>query len=219
MKGKVKVIVILAMVLLLGNLPVFGLLAGNESEIAYINTNSGKRTTINTVDTLKRLIVQGGAYSLQSAADFNRFLSAFELSEVEGLDLNQLQSILADCASNLGTTRELYKELSELAAATPYNTTTITKLQNYNYYALMQSRGLNPTVFYRVWWFLGYGDVNGVYSDFYSQTNHLYQKVRSLQNDINAGLMPELSEVWRLSQEFVELKLFGQYVAEVFFSL
>jgi len=209
--------------------PLFGAMAGNESCNAFSTTdpscNTGSsnsttpRLTLSVTPTIGGLIAEGGSTLLQSISDFNRFTSLYERSEIDGVDFKLMQAALSDAIANMEKAKAAYRSLKDLAAVTPYNWTIIDRLMGFDYYAFGRERGLIGSIFQKVEQYLTIGDVRGVFREFYIESGRLLELLYSLKRDADAFILPGLSTVWRLNQKVSEFKLFGQYVAEVFYAI
>lgn len=177
--------------------------------------------SINTVSkpTLGYLIAMGGGQFLQSAAYFHQFESYYELSEITGPDFKALQDNLSAAVTSLEKAAFTYRQLKEQAALTPYNQTVINRLILFDYQAFQEKKNLNSVIFSQVWHFLVVGDVRGIYNQFDNKADQILDLLYMVKEQVDAGVMADVSNVWRLNQQYAEFKLFGQYVAEVFYSL
>ncbi|NIM17272.1 MAG: hypothetical protein GTO45_35145 [Candidatus Aminicenantes bacterium] len=115
--------------------------------------------------------------------------------------------------------RATYLQLKTLAAATPYNQEVIYKLINFDYDAFLQENRLFPSVFARVKGFLSVGNVTGVFNEFHLYTGQILDLLYTIKREVDAEIFPTLSTVWCVNQQYSEFKLFGQYVAQVFYSI
>ena len=198
---------------------------GNESCKVFSSCTVGEPTdglmsfSASNSQTIPWLIAEGGGNLLKSAAEFNRFASAYEFSENSGMDFQYLQTTLNSAIASMEKTRGIYRQLSDLASITPYDPAIVRQLNKFNYEAFARGRGLIRVIFCEVQAFLVKGDVRGIYEEFHNRSFLLLERLYSLKKDVDAFIKPDLPTVWRLNQEYSEFKLFGQYVAEVFFTL
>ena len=130
-----------------------------------------------------------------------------------------MQKILNDAIYYLEQGRTNYLQLKNQAAVTPYNQEVILKLLNFDYGAFQQEKGFFPVVFEKVKGLLAVGNVTGIYNEFYSYTGEILDLLYTLKKDIDAGIFPDISIAWSANQKYSEIKLFGQYVARVFFRI
>ena len=208
------------------------LMIANESNGAYCGGNTGnpcppytiKSSTesINedyTPPTIRELIIKGGGYILKSSSAANDFFNKIELAEISGPDYETLKKSLNAAIYNIENAREVYYQLKTLASVTPYNQEIIFKLVNFDYETFQQANDFFPKIFGKVKCLLAYGDVTGVYKELYSYTGQIMDLLYTIKRFIDAGIFPELCIVWDVNQKYSEVKLFGQYVARVFYSI
>ncbi len=196
------------------------LMAGNESNSAYLPPppKPNGTSSIRCI-TLRQLIADGGRHFFKSAGYIDQFFSLVESSEVTGPDYIGLQKNLNAAIYYLEQARNTYLQLKNLAVVTPYNQEVISKLLNFDYDSFQQESGLFPVIFAKVKGFLAVGDVTGIYNEFYSYTGHILDLLYLLKKDIDAGIFPEISTVWSVNQKYLEFKIFGQYVARIFYRI
>ncbi|UCH94349.1 MAG: hypothetical protein JSV88_29335 [Candidatus Aminicenantes bacterium] len=228
-------LIILLIVFLVFTVNLNALMAGNESEKAYCGDGSGNPCPPDPPETkkgmpgssnegyvgptIRELIIKGGGYILQSSSDINAFFNKIELSELSEPDYNGLQITISAAIFNMEMARDTYYNLKNLASVTPYNQEVIYKLIHFDYDAFQKENGLIPSVFAKVKDFLSIGDVTGVFNEFYLYTGQVLDLMYTLKRDVDAEIFPQLSNVWRVNQKYLEFKLFGQYVAQVFYSI
>lgn len=208
-------------------------MAGNEGEKAYCGDGSGNpcppdppkssTSSINDYEgpTIRELIVEGGGYMLQSSSYINGLFNKIELSEISptGPDYKGLQETLNSAIYYMEKARATYFQLKNLAGVTPYNQEVIYSLNQFDYDSFREEKGLFPYVFSKVKDFLSIGDVTGVFNEFYLYTGQILDLMYTIKKDIDAGMFPNLSNVWCVNQTYSEFKLFGQYTAQVFYSI
>jgi len=197
-------------------------LAGNESCNAFTSgcdTGNGANTNrVNSV-SLGHLIAEGGGYFLQSIADIHLLFSRVELSEVSGTDFQMFQVTINAAIDKMDKAQVTYWKLKTLAAFTPYNQAVINRLIEFDYPKFQLETGLIPSIFTKVKEYLAHGDVRGIYNEFYHNTGQILGMLHILKKDLDEGIFPNLTMLWRLNQRCSEYKLFGQYVAEVFYRI
>ncbi len=196
------------------------ILCGNETDKAYSPPppSPSGTSSIRSI-TLEQLIADGGSSFFKSAGDIDQFFSLVESSEVTGPDYRGLQKNLDAAIYYLEQSRITYLQLKKQAAGTPYNQEVIFKLLNFDYDSFQKENGLFPVIFEKVKGFLAAGNVTGIYNEFYSYTGYILDLLYLLKKDIDAGIFPDISIAWSVNQKYSEIKLFGQYVTRVFYSI
>jgi hypothetical protein len=212
----------LLLVFILFTLPVNlkAFMAGNESDGAYLPPPPAFNgmASIKSI-TLRQLIADGGSQFFKSAGHIEQFFSTVESSELTGPDYKVMQKNLNAAIFYLEQAGNTYLQLKTQAAVTPYNQEVISKLLNYDYDSFQQENGFFPVIFEKVKGLLAVGNVTGIYNEFYTYTGEILDLLYLLKKDIDAGIFPDISIAWSVNQKYTEIKLFGQYVARVFFSL
>ncbi len=197
--------------------------AGNMSDCAFADscgeTDSGtsRSGSLTNGQTMGRLVVDGGSHFLKSIADIHSLLSRLEASEVSEINFKSLQEAVNSAIESMSKAQASYLELKHMAAFTPYNETVINRLIEFDYSNFSNRARFIPSIFDIVKSYLSTGNVRGIYNQFHANSSDILQRLQSVKNDVDAGSFPKLSNVWRLNQKCSEYKLFGQYVARVFF--
>ncbi|MCP5048508.1 MAG: hypothetical protein GY940_15165, partial [bacterium] len=117
--------------------------------------------------------------------------------------------------------KNTWNRLIMAADNTPYNPDVITKLEELDYtnFQMDRSATINKGVFEAVAGFLQKGDTRGVYKKLLMDIEALQRRVNVIKTDLENLRFPELKDLWGLNQTFSNTMLFGQYVAEVFYSI
>jgi hypothetical protein len=209
-----------AIVLLVFSVHLNAFMFGNESDGAYLPPPPlpNGMASIRSI-TLRQLIADGGSQFFKSAGHIDQFFSLVESSEVTGPDYPGMQKNLKAAIFYLEQAGNTYLQLKNQAAVTPYNQEVISKLLIFDYDSFQQENGFFPVIFEKVEGFLAAGNVTGIYNEFYSTTGDILDLLYLLKKDIDAGIFPDISIAWSVNQKYSEIKLFGQYVARVFFSI
>ncbi len=168
--------------------------------------------------TLGFLIASGGAVFLDSSGQYTQFVSLYELSEISRPNYKAMTKYLAAAVEAMEKATRAYDQLSGMAREIPYNQGVINRLAEFDYEAFQESRGLIPSIFLDVQAYLSTGDVRGVYAEFHLRAGAILDALQKIKASVDGERLPEVSAVWRLNQKYASLKLFGQYVAEVFIS-
>lgn len=195
-------------------------IAGNESDSAYSPpppTPNGVASICSI--TLRQLIADGGSHFFKSSGQINQFFSLVESSEFTGPDYKGLQKTINGAIFYLEQARVTYLQLKSLAAVTPYNQEVIFRLVRFDYDSFQQENGLFPIIFEKVKGLLAAGNVTGIYNEFYSNTSEILDLLYILKKDTDSEIFPDISTVWSVNHKYSELKFFGQYVAQIFYSI
>jgi hypothetical protein len=199
---------------------LYGTICANYSPCAYegVCTNNSGQASVKS-GGLNTLVVIGAGYFLESHSSFQSFLNKVELSELYGVDFNELNSTLEAAILSMENARYIYYALKTTAASTPYNQAVIENLKAFDYDGFIYGSNLNPLVFKNVREYLAIGDVTGAYNQIYLNKSLLLEKLLSLKSFVSQGSLPPIKELWDLNQSYSNALLFGQYIAMIFSSI
>jgi hypothetical protein len=169
--------------------------------------------------TIGEFIIVGGGYFLESHSNLKMLLSRVELSEIRGIDYAQTRDILYRAIDKMERANTIYLGLKNMAEEIDYNPEVVNRLTGFDYNGFRETFALNPTIFKKVEDFLSKGNVRGVYNEIFIETGNILEKLYIVRERLEANMFPAVSNLWRINQEYAEVELFGQYVAEVFYKL
>lgn len=207
-KFKIKALFLAAAMMIL-SLHSYSLIISNRGGEAF--EHPGEQ------DPVEMLIIEGAAYFLQSQADFLAFLNRVEMSELKGMNYDEVEELLGRAMTNMEAARDAYLRLNKTANATPYKMAAIDRLKAFDYDGFQRECQLNPDLFGKVRRLLAFGNVRGVFKILSIKTGRILNNMRQLKQDVGARRFPNLKRTWRLNHLFLETKLFGQYAAQVFY--
>ena len=192
----------------------------NWSDCAYRGEcDGGESTSLIMVPmsmSMHTYIVEGAGYFLDSHSNFQAFLSRVEMSEINGVDYNELREILYKSIEDMEKAREAYYNLKITADNTPYKEPVIEALRAFDYDGFQEANGLIPYIFEKVKGYLSKGDVRGIYADALSSMESLLEKLYTVKESLDTDQFPEIKELWRINQFYSESLFTGQYTSEVF---
>jgi hypothetical protein len=196
--------------------------------LSMFNLNLGSRAKHNTSEIvfdsgpglagylLKQLITGAAGHYLNSYSSYLTMLNRIELADEAGIDYNDLKVIIDISIDNMEKAKNDYTRLKETADQTPYRQEVVQKLLTFDYEGFQNSKALNKSIFKEVESFLKRGDIRGIYSRVISNTGSILTKLCEIKKDVDEEKFPQMEYLWRLNQEYSEVLLFGQYVAEIF---
>lgn len=171
------------------------------------------------LETMGATINTSAGYFLQS---YSHTLSALQLVEnsTNGtLDYRKFKKDIRKAIEEMNSTVEFYYELNQNFGITPYNPIMIERLKSFDYVGFRESRGLNKVIFSDVEKYFSNGDVRGAFSKILTNCEKLSSMLQSLLKSAEFGIFPELTTVWRTNNLFSDTLVFGQYCAEVFYTI
>ena len=186
---------------------LFSLICANWTDIAF-NTENEK--VLISPD-----IVTGASLFLDSHASMLLFSNRIELSEKDGIDFTQLNSIIDSVIEKMKNFNDIYTCLYEKTEDISYNESIISKLNQFDYENFSLERSLNTVVFERVKKYLQAGDMRGLYYRISNDSIKLIELLNKIKCELEEKRLPSLPDIWRTNQSFSEMYLFGQYASEV----
>lgn len=166
--------------------------------------------------TISTYIVLGAGYFLNSQSSALLFLNKIEMSDLEGLDYNDLRAALYSAIANMELAVGAYTGLKQTAGITPYRISMIEGLKAFDYEAFQEANGLNATTFQEVKNYLQNGDVTGLFGEVQTGTENILDQLYTLKTTVDQDQIPEDQALWKLAQAYSELHMTGQYGARVF---
>lgn len=167
-------------------------------------------------NTMKHMISRGGAYFLQSHADFLRFLAVLESTAGESSDYTVMFKRLDRACKTMEKANNVYLLLKQTADAAPYNPAMISCLMHFDYGRFAVDNRLNSAIYKQAADYLKKGDVRGIYTRIFANTGKIAGMLAELRRQVEAGTFPGLPLTWKASQAYCESLLMGQYCAQVF---
>jgi hypothetical protein len=201
-------------------IPGYAMMCGNTSEEGFIDPGgtTGVSSTKSTT-TIKYLIIKSAKYFLTGKSSVDLLASRLEAAELDGINYYELQQIVNDALWNMRTARYYYRELKNLADATPYNQTVIAQLAAFDYNTFANEYGLNGHIYDQVTAYLQPGDIRGSYDQLLTFTDNIINFLERVQWDVYFCKFPAMATIWKLNQECAHMLLFGQYIAQTFYRL
>ncbi len=191
-----------------------GYFAFNETENAFNPPPCAGCKNYAAID-LGQLLVTGAGYFIQSNSDYQLFLKTIEISDVYGMNNEDMVNSIENAIKNMELANETYYQILQVSNLLEYNPTVLEKIKNFDYDNYQYINRLNPAIFRQVKQLLKLGNVRGCYQRFYTATNEILERLRIIKNSTDTFIMPRISDCWRLNQIYMEMALFGQYAAEV----
>jgi hypothetical protein len=192
------------------NTQVTARFVGNLSESSFDRQTRGQISTY---------VMEAAGYFLKSQSDMFLFLNKVELSDLEGTDFTELQSIIDMVVVNMQNAQAKYSELTALADNTPYDQTVLQQLAVFDYAAFRDSKGLNSVIYNDVEAYLQVGDVRGFYQKLYLDTQQILDLLAVLKSAVYANTLPGMEDLWQANRAYANTFLFGQYAAEIFYEI
>jgi hypothetical protein len=203
-------------------------IVGTIASYPYVIANAGEGAfsepdgiqSVSTSVSIKTLIIQGAGYFLTGNSEYHQFLNRVETAaDPSNLDYDELNNILDRAIDAMASSLTTYGNLVNKANATPYNNDFIEKLVQFDYKRFRLERNLTGSPIDSLEDMLEEGDVRGVFTRLRTGAANILAVLNRVKSFIDARRFPVLYDLWRLNQSFSETMLFGQYAAEIFYSV
>jgi hypothetical protein len=202
------------LMLILINTFVYSYIVGNWADCGF-GGGGGESKSLESFN-IRIYIIEGAGYFLNSHSGIQTFLNRVELSELNGIDFNEMREILYKAIEDMEKAKDSYYSLIKEAYRTQYNPVMINFLLKFDYDIFREEKGLNLTIFENVKNYLSRGDIRGVFSTFLSNSENILELLYNIKELMDADKLPDISILWRLNQDYIEAHLFGQYTSEIF---
>ncbi len=221
---------LLVLVLLLATSSVYSRLIANEGDemfgeeemLSVISTIGSNPMGTGSSISMRGYIIRGAGQFLGAYSKTLQFLNKVEMSDLAGsdeIDYSQLQSLIDEAIRKLEGAKLAYAQLNRRAENTPYNPAKNERLIAFDYEGFRETKGLVGTIFTDVVFYLGTGDVRGVFARLLSDTEAILAFLYTAKATVEGGQLPLTSLLWQVNQAFSRTMLFGQYAAEVFYAV
>ncbi len=201
---------------------LFGMIFGNGSGCVYCSapTESAGFNNAPCSNNLINLHIEEGAASfLSSYAIMLQVMSKMELINQQGFDNDEFKLTVNMARTKVREAIQSYKQIIELAESTPYNPDIVASLQNLDYISFKAGNNMNDSIFCDVQDYLQNGDVTGAYRWIYENLLTISRSLDTLSESLGSEAIPQAALFWDLNKKYNHTVLFGQYMAEVFYSL
>lgn len=169
--------------------------------------------------TIETYIEIGGGYFLNAFSDILSMSNRVEMSSLNGLDYNELQTIVNNGLDNIRNAKSTYLSLIQAAEETPYSQAVISKLKNFAYSDFMIKHSLNSILFKEVEGYLENGDITGTFKRFYNSCVKIEKLMTAVNGEVSLNRMPKLDDLWKINEEASTTLLFGQGISRIFDAL
>lgn len=166
--------------------------------------------------TIREIIIKGAGAFFKAQGSIKTLSEKVELSDLDGIDFGVTRETLKTALDNMYNARYYYQLLEIKANQTPYNFNVIIKLIYFDYNGFQYENGLIKDVFDEVKVYLGNGDIRGAYSRISAYFDSLIGILETIKKDMDAGIFPANTDLWKLNQICAKVHMFGQYIAMVF---
>ncbi|MCP5103403.1 MAG: hypothetical protein GY950_08490 [bacterium] len=197
--------------------PGFALIDSNGAGTGYEGGDPpGGTSSYASSNGIEYYIEEGIGYYLGAREKTDALLRMVESQSTQGVDFNELKTAVDGALDNINSAAATFGGLIQKAESTPYNSSVISLLKEFDYDAFGLENGLNGIIFSEVEEFLKSGDITGVFKRKHSDFLKIAALLNPAKNEIYDNRIPGVSGLWELNEVFSESSLFGSYVARVF---
>ena len=216
--------IIISMILTLSLMSVFsyGYFVANWPCLLYYgqcppeNSNQSSIQSIST--SLGHLSIDAAGFFLQSNSDFQAFLKKVELSEIYGVDNDELKDLITNSIENMEMAHSLYYQVWENSRSLERNPIVLLKLKQFDYRLFLEEKNFIPSIFNEIKSFLKPGNMPGAFERIYNDTGDILQGMKSLKTMLESNSI-DIPKCWEVNQLFLKAQIFGQYISQVFFEI
>lgn len=172
---------------------------------------------VKTTSSLAALIIEGAGQYMKAYSSYLLVANKVEMSDLYGVNYDELSELITQAIDDTQLTLYTYISLVDKANGTAYNQNVINQLVEFDYHGFKLEKGLNTTIFRKVYGYLSEGDIRGSYAYVIPQLENILATLFEMKSLVQGKQLPENKMIWRVNQVFSETLLFGQYNAEVFY--
>jgi hypothetical protein len=216
---KRRIILLIGIALLIPTLQMKGAMVGNWSCMAYEGGCYVEDGEKKFGQTIGQVLIEDALNFMESHSRMIDFLIKIENTDINNPKYLAFSEILDAIIEKMEKARSNYYELNNMVADMKYNQGIILKLMSFNYSKFEQENGLIPTIFREIEGLLNKGDVKGVYLEFFLRTDEILKNLYEVKKEIDSHVFPKFSTLWEISQNYLEMQLFGQFVSEIFYEI
>ncbi len=219
-----KIMTALLVGLMMATPAVYGYIACNGLGGGYCDPSSDPGCSDESSEktggaTIESQVEEAGGSFLSSIHHIFALSNRVEMSNLNGVDLDEMQQITDNALVNIMNANAAYASLIRVQEATPYNREVIAKLNAFRYRRFRLEHGLNRVIFREVKGFLRNGDITGAFKRFHARCLRIEELMMAINNDVASGRLPELSSLWQVNEEASQALIFSQYITRVFYAL
>lgn len=184
--------------------------------------NRGESVFAGTADkdvAVRSSIIDAAGYFLNSSSAFQALLNRIELADTNGGDYNEWAQVCSGAVTHMRNAVAQYLILKQTLEYRPYNPEMIDRLLCFDYDDFQKKNMLIPGIYAEVKSYLGCGNVRGIFEHMLSATGKILASLTRVKTSLDAGVIPDLTLLWRLNQDYAEAMLFGQYAAQIFYEI
>ena len=213
--------IIISMIITLSLMTVlsFGYFVANWPCLLYYGQcppeNSNQSLIQSLSPSLGQLSIEAAGFFLQSNSDYQAFLKKIELSDIYGVNYEELRELITNSIENMKMAHLIYYRVWQIARSLERNPMVLEKLTQFDYGLFLDEKKFIPSIFSEVKNYLKIGNMPGAFEKIYNDTGDILELMISLKS-IKETNSIDIPLCWVVNQRLLEAALFGQYISQVF---
>jgi hypothetical protein len=214
-----RIIISMILTLSLMNVLAFGYFVANWPCLLYDGQCTPKNSNQSSIQSLSpslgQLSIDAAGFFLQSNSDFQALLKKVELSEIYGVNDEELIEPITSAIENMEMAHSIYYRVWQISKSIERNPVILQKLSQFDYGLINSERVFLPSIFNEVKKYLKPGNMPGAFEKIYNDTGAILQGMKSLKSSLYFANI-DIQQCWEVNQLFLKTELFGQYISQVF---
>jgi hypothetical protein len=162
-------------------------------------------------DEIEKSIVRSSEHFLLSFSHATLLFSEYEKASIGTFDIQNAKILIEELEKELKQAISLYQNAIVIAKATNYDAIDQQKIQKYDFYSVVEQKGLIKSVADDVIKFLYIGDINGLYDAHLNNLIMILKQLSIVKNTVASGYKPDPSKMNTLLNIFSYTMIFGNY--------
>jgi hypothetical protein len=177
--------------------------------------NSNQSSIQGLSPSLGQLSIEAAGFFLQSNSDFQALLKKVELSEIYGVNYEELIEPITSAIENMEMAHSIYYRVWQMSKNLERNPVVLQKLTQFDYRLISMEKRFIPSIFSEVENFLKPGNMPGAFEKIYNDTGDILLGMKSIKSLLESNSI-DIPQCWEVNQRFLKSELFGQYISKVF---
>lgn len=189
----------------------------NDSDCGTSGSSvTGINQSLSAAMSIEAMVEEIAASFLASNSDCQLLLNKFEMARKKGFDFYAARINLQNALEKLQLANEYFLVLIEVVEHTPYNEVFIKKLINFDYNHFLIKHNPDPRAVAQLASFLGKGDLTGLIKYKHSLLVNIESLIYEIKSRVDNGNLPDLDNLWHVSEKYAYYSLLGQYEAQIY---
>jgi hypothetical protein len=156
-------------------------------------------------------IVSGAMHFIKSKSYADLLLYEYEKSANLSFNFSASLGYIEKSVLELESAKKKYIEALKIGKVIGYNERKVPWFKNFDYAGFIQFSNLDSGVASRVKTYLSSGDVLGIYQHTINNIEDILNTLYLVRERVRTGKKPELTDMWKLLQQYATATLFGNY--------